>query len=122
MNSPQPFDRDIDDILANFARNRRKNRQLINQRLVDDSSKLEVVADIPNVDKENIDLSVENGSRQLLVVEINTSNRGERITNKGKIKLSKEVEPETARATFKNGVLTVLFGLADEENESIEIN
>lgn len=68
--------------------------------VIDQRDEVVVVADLPGVEKEDIRLSAVG---DLLTVSVDT----ERRKYHKEIRLPAKVEPETAKASYKNGVLEV---------------
>ncbi len=81
------------------------------EQIVDErAGTLRVVMDLPGVEKDDIELSV--GEDRIAV----KAERAER-KYKAEIDLKSEVESDTGKAEYKNGVLEILFSLRDKANK-----
>lgn len=76
--------------------------------IIEEEDVIKVIIDMPGVEKE--DIKVEATERTVTV----SAERGERKYHK-KVSLPKPVIPETARAQYKNGVLTISLKKAKPE-------
>jgi HSP20 family protein len=83
---------------------------LSEQVLDEKNGKLRLILDMPGVEKGDIDLSV---AEDNAVVK---AERGER-RYRAELKLKAEVEPESGKAEYKNGVLEISFSLRDKTNK-----
>ncbi|MEM4311453.1 MAG: archaeal heat shock protein Hsp20 [Nitrososphaerales archaeon] len=70
--------------------------------IIDEDKKIKVIAEMPGLEKEDINLNYE-GKRLILSAE-----RGERKYYK-EIELTSEVDPEQSKATYRNGILEVIL-------------
>ena len=77
---------------------RREREPLVD--ILEENEEIVVVAELPGVEKENINLHT---SRWELIISVNTTKR----KYHKKLFLPKEVDPRSARASYKNGVLPV---------------
>jgi len=77
---------------------RREREPLVD--ILEENEEIVVVAELPGVEKENINLHT---SRWELIISVNTTKR----KYHKKLFLPKEVDPRSARASYKNGVLQV---------------
>lgn len=68
--------------------------------VIEEEDKVRIVVDVPGVEKE--DINVEATEDEVLI----SATRGDRKYRKV-VKLPAKVKPDTAKATYKNGVLTV---------------
>lgn len=76
-----------------------------------------VIAEIPGVDKEKIDLKVTEDGRTLI---IKASNEDRRYYKE--VELPARVDPSSAKATYKNGILEVrLKKVSREESRGVSI-
>ena len=78
--------------------------------ILEEDDKIKVIIDMPGVEKE--DIKVEATEKTITV----SAERGERKYYR-KIDLPKEVIPETARAQYKNGVLTITLEKKEKEKK-----
>ena len=83
---------------------------LTEQVLDEKSGILRLILDMPGVEKSDIDLSV---AEDKVVIK---AERGAR-KYKAEIGLRAEVEPESGKAEYKNGVLEISFSLRDKTNK-----
>lgn len=81
----------------------------------DDKNVIRVTAELPGVEKDNIDVETyENGLRLEAV--------GEDRKYRTKLPTDAELDPETAEARFNNGILEITVGLAEAtETEGHEV-
>jgi len=70
--------------------------------IIEDDNSISITVELPGVDKENIELIVE---KNLLTLSATEATR----RYHKKLQLSSEVDPETAEATYRNGVLDVVL-------------
>ncbi len=77
------------------------------------SDELRVIADIPGVDKEQIDLQCDG---QILMLEASGAER----TYSERVSLPVRVDEHSAQATYNNGILEVTFDRVDDST-SIDI-
>lgn len=75
-----------------------------------------VVAELPGVEKNKIDLKVTDDRRKLI---IRASNGGRKYYKE--VELPSEVEPESAKANYKNGVLEVKLKKSKVEKKGYSI-
>jgi len=78
--------------------------------IIEEEDVIKVIIDMPGVEKE--DIKVEATERTVTV----SAERGERKYYK-KVNLPKPIIPETARAQYKNGVLTITMKKAEPERK-----
>ena len=83
---------------------------LIEQVVDDKSGTLRLVLDMPGVEKGDIDLSV---AEDKAVIK---AERGAR-KYRAEVGLKAEVEPESGKAEYRNGVLEISFSLRDKTNK-----
>ncbi|MEM0075776.1 MAG: Hsp20/alpha crystallin family protein [Conexivisphaerales archaeon] len=81
---------------------------LYEQRVTEDS--LSVIVELPGVNKEDIKLDAGEDTLALAAT-------GEGRVYKAEIALKEEVDPETAKATYRNGILEVRFRLKGKTNK-----
>lgn len=82
--------------------------------VMDEGDEIHVVADMPGVEKNQIELTV-NGSRLHIQADSEDRSYDERVD------LGASVDPETAEATYNNGVVQVTLEKTDS-GKNIEIN
>lgn len=83
--------------------------------IINGSEDITVVAELPGVNKEDLRLNADNYSITL------ESTAGERLYRK-KIDLPEEVEPNTGKSTYKNGILEVSLKRRNTKDNSVPIN
>jgi HSP20 family protein len=84
------------------------------EQVVDDKSgTLRLVVDMPGVEKENIEISV---AVTKAVIRAEHQDRKYR----GEIDLRAEVDPDSGKAEYRNGVLEILFSLRDKTNKGFK--
>lgn len=104
-----------DESEEGFKRERPRSGTSTHVDVLDDDDVIRIIADLPGVEKEDINLSATES-----VVSINAS-RGERSYDE-EVQLPTEVDPESASATYKNGVLEVTFDKEERtKGKDIEI-
>ncbi len=83
--------------------------------VMEDEDEIHVVADLPGVDKEDIDLKVK--ADHLKIEASNEERRYDEV-----VQLPAEVDEDTASASYNNGVLEVSFTrVEDETSKHIDI-
>ncbi|HXW37339.1 MAG TPA: Hsp20/alpha crystallin family protein [Nitrososphaerales archaeon] len=80
------------------------------QTLDEGNKKLRTIFDLPGVAKENIEISTTDKD---LVVKAEGSGR----KYLSEMSLKAEVDPESAKADYKNGILEISFSLKDKSNK-----
>ncbi len=82
----------------------------------DEEDKVRVVMDMPGVDKDDIDIRVSEDGR-VLTVEAHGGDR----TYRKELRLPAEVDASRAKATYKNGVLTIELPKKSREGKGTRI-
>ncbi len=93
-------------------------REPLVDRIVDDKAGLlKLVAEIPGVEKSDVKITVENQT-----VKITAERDGKKYQTK--VSLTKEVDEKSAKATYKNGILEIVFNLTKERptGRVVEVN
>ncbi len=86
-------------------------RAPLSEQILDDKGgMLRVVMDMPGVEKSDIEISTTD--RSLMVKSENPERK-----YMSEITLNGEVDPESAKADYKNGVLEISFSLRDKANK-----
>jgi HSP20 family protein len=86
-------------------------RSPLSEQIVDEKSgTLRLVLDMPGVEKGDIDISV---AEDKAIVK---AERGER-KYRSEVELKSEIEPDSGKAEYRNGVLEILFSLRDKTNK-----
>ena len=85
--------------------------------LVDEKEKtLKVVAEMPGVEKSDVDVVV--GVDRVIHID---AERGEKKYHV-KVPIKHKVDPEPPKATYKNGILELVFKLEDEKSNGTTVN
>ena len=82
--------------------------------IVDEQDKIKVIIELPGVELEDIDLHAENS-----ILDISVDREDRKFAKK--VQLPSTVSPDSAKATYKNGVLTVVMEKAPNKGTSIKI-
>lgn len=82
--------------------------------IVDEGEKIKVIIELPGVELEDIDLNAENS-----ILDISVDREDRKFSKK--VQLPSTVSPDSAKATYKNGVLTVVMEKAPSKGTSIKI-
>ncbi|KSW12321.1 heat-shock protein Hsp20 [Pyrodictium occultum] len=95
---------------------RRGRRAIVEERreplvdVIDEKDRVVVVAEMPGVDKDKIDVRVKDGK---LIIKAEDKDR----KYYKEIELPPDIKPETAKAKYKNGVLEVVIEKERKEEE-----
>lgn len=81
----------------------------------EDDRTLHVTAELPGVDKSSIDVEVRERELRLKV-------EGDERKYRKRIAVGEELDPETARASYNNGILEVTCKLADDEETGRKVD
>ena len=93
------------------------NREPLIDTLVDEKEKtLKIVAEMPGVEKS--DVSVVVGADKVIHID---AERGEKKYDV-KVPIKHKVDPEPPKATYKNGILELVFKLEDEKSNGTTVN
>lgn len=84
--------------------------------VIEGSEEVTVVAELPGVEKDKIKIEVSEDKRKLLIRASNTDRKYYK-----EVDLPSEVEPDSARANYKNGVLEVKLRKIKKERKGFEI-
>ncbi len=84
--------------------------------IIEEKDKIKVVVDMPGVNKEDIKVRVTEDGRKLII-----SARSEERSYYKEIDLPAEVDPTKARATYRNGVLTVELEKKSSDKKGVDI-
>ncbi|WP_400259956.1 archaeal heat shock protein Hsp20 [Candidatus Methanomassiliicoccus intestinalis] len=82
--------------------------------IVDEGNKVKVIIELPGVELEDIKLNAENS-----VLDISVDREDRKFSKK--LQLPSSVSPDSAKATYKNGVLTVIMEKSSAKGTSIKI-
>jgi HSP20 family protein len=109
-NIPSAFERRGETEVQQYSDMR---RPLID--VLEDEETVHVIAEMPGIKKENIRLNATD-----LILEIETVNGNPKYSER--VELPVKVDPQSAKATYKNGVLEVIFKrLESSSRTSIDI-
>jgi HSP20 family protein len=87
-------------------------RSPLSEQIIDEKSgMLRLVVDMPGVEKNDIDISV---ASDKAVIKAEREERKYRA----EIELKAEIEPESGKAEYTNGVLEISFSLRDKTNKA----
>lgn len=98
--------------------------------VIDHKKEIEVVADLPGVDKDAIDISIDSNTLTISAeIEGGSEEKEdsyvyrERIYKRfaRRITLTSEVDPEKARSSFKNGTLRITLPKKESKGRKIKI-
>lgn len=82
----------------------------------EDKDEITVVAELPGVEKEKIKIKVSDDRRKLIIKASNEQRKYYK-----EIELPAEVDPKSAKASYRNGVLEVKLKKARKESKGFEI-
>jgi HSP20 family protein len=86
-------------------------RSPLHEQIIDDKSGvLRLVVDLPGVDKSDIDISVTSNKAVIRAEHEDRKYRAE-------VELKAEIEPDSGKAEYRNGVLEISFSLRDKTNK-----
>jgi len=111
---------DIEDFFFNFPYYRETNRVFPNCNIYEEYDKLNIVFQLPGMEKDRIDIRLE-GSHLILKGERKNPeeefHRKERFSGnfERKMELPYPVDPESAKADYTDGVLTITLSNAKSE-------
>ena len=92
-------------------------REPLIDTLVDEKEKtLKVVAEMPGVEKSDVNVVV--GADKVIHID---AERGEKKYDV-KVPIKHKVDPEPPKATYKNGILELVFKLEDEKSNGTTVN
>ncbi len=84
-------------------------REPYTSTMVDEEhNQLTVTAEMPGISKEDIELNVTEST-------ISIRAKGEEIEYEKELRLSRPIDPDSAKASYKNGVLDIVFNLKEPE-------
>ena len=94
-----------------------EKREPLIDTLVDEKEKtLKVVAEMPGVEKSDVNVVV--GADKVIHID---AERGEKKYDV-KVPIKHKVDPEPPKATYKNGILELVFKLEDEKSNGTTVN
>ena len=112
----KPVVNEYGNVKPNMLPTQEKREPLIDT-LVDEKEKtLKVVAEMPGVEKSDVNVVV----RADKVIHIDAE-RGEKKYDV-KVPIKHKVDPESPKATYKNGILELVFKLEDEKSNGTTVN
>lgn len=79
--------------------------------IIEDDKTIRIIAEVPGVEKNDIKI---NTTEKILTIDVDTEKR----KYHKKINFQCEVIPETAKATYKNGVLEIVIEKKEKENRN----
>ena len=91
----------------------KEEREPLVDTIVDEET-VKIVAELPGVERSDINLQ---GSENTLTISVNTPNR----KYKKELELPAEVDPDSSKATYKNGVLEIVLSRTKPKKKGREI-
>ena len=112
----KPVVNEYGNVKPNMLPAQEKREPLIDT-LVDEKEKtLKVVAEMPGVEKSDVNVVV--GADKVIHID---AERGEKKYDV-KVPIKHKVDPESPKATYKNGILELVFKLEDEKSNGTTVN
>ena len=112
----KPVVNEYGNVKPNMLPTQEKREPLIDT-LVDEKEKtLKVVAEMPGVEKSDVNVVV--GADKVIHID---AERGEKKYDV-KVPIKYKVDPEPPKATYKNGILELVFKLEDEKSNGTTVN
>jgi len=112
----KPVVNEYGNVKPNMLPTQEKREPLIDT-LVDEKEKtLKVVAEMPGVEKSDVNVVV--GADKVIHID---AERGEKKYDV-KVPIKHKVDPEPPKATYKNGILELVFKLEDEKSNGTTVN
>jgi len=112
----KPVVNEYGNVKPNMLPTQEKREPLIDT-LVDEKEKtLKVVAEMPGVEKSDVNVVV--GADMVIHID---AERGEKKYDV-KVPIKHKVDPEPPKATYKNGILELVFKLEDEKSNGTTVN
>jgi len=112
----KPVVNEYGNVKPNILPAQEKREPLIDT-LVDEKEKtLKVVAEMPGVEKSDVNVVV--GADKVIHID---AERGEKKYDV-KVPIKHKVDPEPPKATYKNGILELVFKLEDEKSNGTTVN
>ena len=112
----KPVVNEYGNVKPNMLPTQEKREPLIDT-LVDEKEKtLKVVAEMPGVEKSDVNVVV--GADKVIHID---AERGEKKYDV-KVPIKHKVDPEPPKATYKNGILELVFKLEDEKSKGKAID
>ena len=112
----KPVVNEYGNVKPNMLPTQEKREPLIDT-LVDEKEKtLKVVAEMPGVEKSDVNVVV--GDDKVIHID---AERGEKKYDV-KVPIKHKVDPEPPKATYKNGILELVFKLEDEKSNGTTVN
>ena len=94
-----------------------EKREPLIDTLVDEKEKtLKVVAEMPGVEKSDVDVVV--GVDRVIHIDAERGKKKYHV----KVPIKHKVDPEPPKATYKNGILELVFKLEDEKSNGTTVN
>jgi len=112
----KPVVNEYGNVKPNMLPTQEKREPLIDT-LVDEKEKtLKVVAEMPGVEKSDVNVVV--GADKVIHID---AERGEKKYDV-KVPIKHKIDPEPPKATYKNGILELVFKLEDEKSNGTTVN
>ncbi|NPB00120.1 MAG: Hsp20/alpha crystallin family protein [Crenarchaeota archaeon] len=84
--------------------------------VIEENDKIKVIMDMPGVNKDNIKVTITEDGRKLIV-----SAKGEDRRYYKEVELPAPVDPTKAKATYRNGVLTIELEKKEKKQKGVDI-
>lgn len=115
-----PFDNPMRRMLNNIQTDS-DNMPHIEQKYIGEQGLLKVVIDVSGVSEENLDLSVDNSGRYIMLNIIQESEKGVNIQLKTQIPLKRKIDPTLGHEVYNNGIITLEYPVVDDFGVDVEL-
>lgn len=119
-----PFDRTVRRVIDSMSHPRGiSDAKNMEQSVEEDEGILKVIVDVPGVEKDDIELSVnEQGRRKIMNLQVSSETDNKSRYYKQSIPLKAPVREDEAEARYNNGVLTVELPISTEDSSGTSIS
>ena len=112
----KPVVNEYGNVKPNMLPTQEKREPLIDTLVDEKEQTLKVVAEMPGVEKSDVNVVV--GADKVIHID---AERGEKKYDV-KVPIKHKVDPEPPKATYKNGILELVFKLEDEKSNGTTVN
>ena len=112
----KPVVNEYGNVKPNMLPTQEKREPLIDTLVDEKEQTLKVVAEMPGVEKSDVNVVV--GDDKVIHID---AERGEKKYDV-KVPIKHKVDPEPPKATYKNGILELVFKLEDEKSNGTTVN
>ena len=112
----KPVVNEYGNVKPNMLPTQEKREPLIDTMVDEKEKTLKVVAEMPGVEKSDVNVVV--GDDKVIHID---AERGEKKYDV-KVPIKHKVDPEPPKATYKNGILELVFKLEDEKSNGTTVN